>query len=629
MDAARAAAAMGVTWVGHTADAPRARVRDAFDASFGFAPVRLPRSLCARSFIAFGVHAFGVARRMVDVMHQDQPGLEKVEPAFITPNASASYLYDYESHVASFQDEATAQNERDVSSISDLFDWKPSGKQVQESEHRAISQTSSPYQTQCWSSDCCASDRGEMAYSFVFGTYEPPTPRVEHHPTLEAATTAALEAAKEVHLENAHISLLYSQGFPTPRENDPRGSGSYAADHSANVRMFEELNTQIAFLTQQLVTRERVLQAEKDEFMASVSLAASTRTAAVQNELRDAIQSGENSRLEANQLREEMATLKEETNRLREFEDRSRREVDALRAEAQNHKHDMEDINSKLLALRDQMNVARDEALRAESPSTPPATAPPTREASRNTPFCESLESSAKVAELRRHVSELENRLAKSTESIHAAMQDAVEARQLAVLKDEEAKRLTDTAKRLSEGLKRKMGEIDAFRRELEEEKAFSAALADTKNVLEKQIAEMGMHISELTKERNDAGRSARLMAEELLSLRPASIELEVWRLWFETEVRNMIRACQEHGQEAFTRKATQFVNTFKNGEADEWVALVVKNRQRALESHYQTAKHGACEKSSQDTVATFVVRAHQKDVKSPPELLRFQCSDA
>jgi len=588
MDAARATAVMVVTWEGHTDGAPRPRTRGAFDPSFDIVRVRSRRSVCIRSFIPpCDVYACV----MNDMMHQEHPWLENVEPPFITPNMSESSLYDYESYEA----EATCEIEGEVSPIDALFEWKPSGKQVQDCEHRTMFQTYSSADPQFWHPD--ASNCAGMTYSFVFGTYEPPAMHVEQQPTLEAATAAAVEAANSADAENDRHGRRTAHS--KNREKTARGRGSYITSGLVDMRIFEDLNAQIAFLTQQLVTRERVLQAEKDSFMASVSLAASTRTATMQQELRDAIQAGETARYETNQLREEMVSLQEETTRLREREERSKQEADELRSETQARKREMEDLNSRLVELRNQMKVARDEFLRAESPSTPPSTPPPARDAPRGATLSDSFESPENVAELRRRVTELERRLAESTDSLRAAMQDVVDSRQLAVLKDEEAKRLTETAKRLSEGLKRKMGEIDAFRRELEEEKAFSAALSDTKNVLEKQIAEMGMHISELTKERNDAGRSARLMAEELLSLRPASIELEVWRLWFETEVRNMIREFRDNGQEAFTRKATHFVNTFKNGGADEWVALVVKNRQRALESHYLIAKNEAREKES------------------------------
>jgi hypothetical protein len=49
-----------------------------------------------------------------------------------------------------------------------------------------------------------------------------------------------------------------------------------------------ELRGQVAFLTEQLVNRERVLQVEKDEFVATVSRTTTLRIAKVQEELAEA-----------------------------------------------------------------------------------------------------------------------------------------------------------------------------------------------------------------------------------------------------------------------------------------------------------------------------------------------------
>jgi hypothetical protein len=139
------------------------------------------------------------------------------------------------------------------------------------------------------------------------------------------------------------------------------------------------------------------------------------------------------------------------------------------------------------------------------------------------------------------------------------------------------------TVKRLSDALAKKNGELAATKKSLEDEIAFTRGLGENKEDLEKQLAEAAQKIKNLTFELSDTGNAARMMAQELLTLRPTAIELEVWRLWLDTETRLMTREGREKGTDAFCKAALNFVTKYRTGQADEWVGVVVTNRTKAL----------------------------------------------
>lgn len=295
-----------------------------------------------------------------------------------------------------------------------------------------------------------------------------------------------------------------------------------------------ELREKIAFLTSQLVNSERALQAEKDEFMASISRVSFERISRLQEEL-------EASKAEIVQLRSAVAVAEAAAEA-------------AAKAAA--------DVETRAAAG----------GPRAHHPEPTPPQLPttPRRDA----------EPSPAEEELRRRVADLEARLTASKE-------DTASARETVHARDDEIKKVSETAKRLSEALRQRSGETELLKKDLADEQAFSQGLAANKSALEEQLAEAHKRMAELTHERNDCGRDARFMAQELLTLRPTAIELEVWRLWMDTEMRTMTRVGKELGNDAFSKAAFQFVKKYKNGEAEEWVAKVVTNRNEALNRAY------------------------------------------
>ena len=322
-----------------------------------------------------------------------------------------------------------------------------------------------------------------------------------------------------------------------------------------------ELREKIAFLTNQLVDRERVLQAEKDEFMASVSRTSAARIASVQEDL-------EASKAEIVQLRKAVAAA-----------EAAAAAATASAAEAE----------AAAAATTASVAVAAAEAAagdpRPPHPEIRSREAPPGGEAAPHLPTTprRDAEPSPVEEELRRRVVELEMRLTASRE-------DAASARETVQARDDEIKKLSETAKRLSEALRQRAGETEMLKKDLADEQAFSQGLGANKAALEEQLDDAHKVLTALTHERNDAGRDARLMAQELLTLRPAAIELEVWQLWIDTEIRTMTRVGRELGNEAFSKAAFQFVKKYKNGEAEEWVSNVVTNRNVALERAYGAA---------------------------------------
>jgi hypothetical protein len=304
-----------------------------------------------------------------------------------------------------------------------------------------------------------------------------------------------------------------------------------------------ELREKVAFLTLQLVNSERALQAEKDEFMASISRVTFERISKLQEEL-------EASKSQIFQLQITVAAAEAAAEAATEAAVEGAAKAAAAEAEAR--------------AVTEGSRVHHLEPPPPQLPTTPRR----------------DIEPSPSEEELRRRVMDLEARLSASKE-------DTASARETVHARDDEIKKISETAKRLSEALRRRAGETELLKKDLADEKAFSQGLGANKAALEEQLDEAHKVLSALTHERNDAGRGARLMAQELLTLRPAAIELEVWQLWIDTEIRTMTQVGKEHGNEAFSKAAFQFVKKYKNGDAEEWVAEVVKNRNEALSRAY------------------------------------------
>jgi chromosome segregation ATPase len=298
-----------------------------------------------------------------------------------------------------------------------------------------------------------------------------------------------------------------------------------------------ELREKIAFLTSQLVNRERALQGEKDEFMARISLVSFERVSKLQEEL-------EASKAEILQLRSTLAAPVAAPVAAAEAAVKSEAETEA--------------------------GAPRSNHLDPTSPQLPTT---PRRDA----------ETSSAEEELRRRVVDLETRLITSRE-------DIASARETLCARDEEIKKLSETAKRLSEALRQRAGETEMLKKDLADEQAFSQGLGANKAALEEHLDEAHKLLTALTHERNEAGRDARLMAQELMALRPTAVEYEVWQLWVETEIRTMTRVGKELGTDAFSKAAFQFVKKYKNGEAVDWVSNVVTNRNAALERAYGSA---------------------------------------
>jgi chromosome segregation ATPase len=301
-----------------------------------------------------------------------------------------------------------------------------------------------------------------------------------------------------------------------------------------------ELREKVAFLTSQLVNSERSLQAEKDVFMASISRVSFERISKLQEEL-------EASKAEIVQLRSTVAASEA---------------AEAVEAATEAVVEAAAEAEARVSAWGHRAHHSE--------PTSPQLPTTPRRDA----------ETSPAEEELRRRVMDLEARLTASKE-------DTASARETVHARDDEIKKLSETAKRLSEALRQRAGETELLKKDLSDEQAFSQGLATNKSALEDQLAEAHRRMATLTHERNDAGRGARSMAQELLTLRPTAIELEVWRLWMDTEIRTMTRVGKELGNDAFSKAAFQFVKKYKNGEAEEWVSNVVKNRNEALNRAY------------------------------------------
>lgn len=347
----------------------------------------------------------------------------------------------------------------------------------------------------------------------------PPVPLAEACSSGQPAAVAAAAATTE---------MTFGTYKPPPQPNN--------IDNTLEVL---ELREKVAFLTLQLVNSERALQAEKDEFMASISRVSFERISKLQEEL-------EASKSKIIQLQSTVAAAEASVQAAVEG---------AAKAAA---------VGVEARAVTEGLRIHHPEPTPPHLPTTPRR----------------DIEPSPSEEELRRRVMDLEARLSASKE-------DTASARETVHARDDELKKLSETAKRLSEALRRRAGETEILKKDLADEKAFSQGLGANKAALEEQLDEAHKVLTVLTHERNDNGRGARLMAQELLTLRPAAIELEVWQVWIDTEIRTMTQAGREYGNEAFSKAAFQFVKKYKNGDAEEWVAEVVKNRNEALSRAY------------------------------------------
>jgi predicted RNase H-like nuclease (RuvC/YqgF family) len=266
------------------------------------------------------------------------------------------------------------------------------------------------------------------------------------------------------------------------------------------------LEKQVQFLTLQLVERERVLQREKDEFIATV------------NEV-------------------------------------STRQTTSLRARV-----------GQLEAENARLQCAAHE--RPCSPGTPPPSPKPAQAED----------------ELRRKITELETRC----ERVRA---EWAQEHATVIEREREVKKLDETAKRLSNALRENAAKMDRLNRELADEKMLNTSVSENTHTLEQRIDDLQRQVASLMFENQDAERGCRLMAQELLMLRPHAIEMEVWRLWLDTETRKLARVGKEMGTELFIKATLLFLKKYREGEAEAWVQHVSKNRNEALGKRYAEDK--------------------------------------
>ena len=300
-----------------------------------------------------------------------------------------------------------------------------------------------------------------------------------------------------------------------------------------------ELREKVAYLTNQLVGRERVLQAEKDEFIASVSRASTTRIVKVQEEL-------EASKNEIIQLRKDVAAAKDAA--LAAAEAASAAAAEAAAKDAALAAAEAASAAAAEAAVKAAAEAA---AVAAVRDLRPPTLGGQEWEACAGGDSTQHLpktprrddEPSPAEEEMRRRVADLETRLTASREECESS-RETVHAR------DDEIKKLSETAKRLSDALRKRAGETEMLKKDFADEQAFSQGLAANKAALEEQIEEFHKVMTAVIHERNDAARDARLMAHELQTLQPVAIELEVWHVWIDTEIRGMTAIGKELGNE-------------------------------------------------------------------------------
>jgi|694.fasta_scaffold00641_15 hypothetical protein len=280
-----------------------------------------------------------------------------------------------------------------------------------------------------------------------------------------------------------------------------------------------ELREKVAYLTNQLVGRERVLQAEKDEFIASVSRASTTRIVKVQEEL-------EASKNEIIQLRKAVAAAKDAALAAASAAAAAAAEAAVKAAAEAAAVAAVRDLRPPTLGGQEWEACAGGDSTQ-HLPKTPRRDDEP----------------SPAEEEMRRRVADLETRLTASREECESS-RETVHAR------DDEIKKLSETAKRLSNALRKRTGETEMLKKDFADEQAFSQGLAANKAALEEQIEEFHKVMTAVIHERNDAARDARLMAHELQTLQPVAIELEVWHVWIDTEIRGMTAIGKELGNE-------------------------------------------------------------------------------